>query len=115
MELYINSTWTEHYENVYTAEAVAWSENGNHATICTTGTTADEADHKLIGALRELGLVPEGITCEAEEEAEVEETLRPAARSGCLREALLSEGFDKGRWRRLAALWGLFNVPFHRS
>jgi hypothetical protein len=41
------------------AEAIAWSENGNHATIYSTGSTADEADTKLLGALRELKLVPE--------------------------------------------------------
>jgi len=59
MELYLNSTWTESYGNsYYLAEAIAWSENGNHATICATGTTADEADIKLLSALRELKLVP---------------------------------------------------------
>jgi hypothetical protein len=60
MELYLNSTWTERYGNSsYQAEAIAWSENGNHATICATGSTADEADAKLLNALRELKLVPE--------------------------------------------------------
>ncbi len=59
MEVYINSTWTQRYENAYIAEAIAWSENGNHATIFTMGLTAEEADAKLIGALRELKLVPE--------------------------------------------------------
>ena len=60
MELYLNSTWTESYGNsYYVAEAIAWSENGNHATICATGNTADEADTKLLSALRELKLVPE--------------------------------------------------------
>jgi hypothetical protein len=59
MELYINDTWTERYANTYMAEAVAWSENGNHATIYTTGTTAQEANAKLEGALRELKLLPE--------------------------------------------------------
>ena len=44
MELYINRTWTKPYRELYIAEAIAWSENGNHATIFTTGTTADEAD-----------------------------------------------------------------------
>jgi hypothetical protein len=38
---------------------VAWSENGNHAAIYTTGTTAQEANAKLEGALRELKLLPE--------------------------------------------------------
>ena len=33
MELYINNSWTESYENAYIAEAIACSENGNHATI----------------------------------------------------------------------------------
>lgn len=60
MELYLNSTWTERYGNTsYVAEAIAWSENGNHATIYVTGTTAVEADAKLLSALRELNLVPE--------------------------------------------------------
>ena len=59
MELYINSRWTERYGNAHIAEAIAWSENGNHATIYTMGITAEEADAKLIGALRELKLVPE--------------------------------------------------------
>ncbi len=60
MELYINSTWTKRYGDAYyIAEAIAWSENSNHATIFTTGITADEADAKLMGALRELNLLPE--------------------------------------------------------
>ncbi|MDQ3966387.1 MAG: hypothetical protein M3246_08070 [Actinomycetota bacterium] len=59
MELYVNSKWTKCYGNAYIAEAIAWSENGNHAAIYTTGATAEEADAKLIGALRELELVPE--------------------------------------------------------
>ena len=59
MELYINKNWTEHYVNAYIAEAIAWSENGNHATIYTVGATAEEADGKLVEALRELKLIPE--------------------------------------------------------
>ena len=59
MELYINNEWTECYGNTYIAEAIAWSENGNHAAIYTTGATAEEANAKLVGALRELELVPE--------------------------------------------------------
>ena len=58
MELYSNSNWTRCYDNTYVAEAIAWSEDGNHATIYTTGITADEADAKLMGALRELKLIP---------------------------------------------------------
>ncbi len=57
MELYFNSNWTECYANAYLAEAVAWSENGNHATISTTGSTAEEANAKLVGALGELNLL----------------------------------------------------------
>jgi hypothetical protein len=57
MELYINTNWTGYYANIYTAEAIAWSESGNHATISTTGSTAQEADAKLVGALRELNLL----------------------------------------------------------
>ena len=59
MELYVNNRWTECYGNSYIAEAIAWSENGNHAMIYTTGATAKEADTKLMGALRELKLMPE--------------------------------------------------------
>ena len=59
MELYINSTWIERHGNAYVAEAITWSENGNHATIYTVGITAEEADAKLESALRELKLIPE--------------------------------------------------------
>src|SRR5215211_8228834 len=59
MELYVNTKWTECYGNSYIAEAIAWSENGNHATIYTTGITPEAADAKLMGALRELHLMPE--------------------------------------------------------
>jgi len=60
MELYINSSWTEHYTDTYVAQAIAFSEHGNHATIYAMGITADEANTKLMGALRELKLLPEG-------------------------------------------------------
>ena len=59
MELYVNSTWTERYENAYVAEAIAWSENGNHATIYTMGISVEQADAKLMSALRELKLMPD--------------------------------------------------------
>jgi hypothetical protein len=59
MELYVNSDWTEQFGSAYIAEAIAWSEAGNHATIYATGITTDEADAKLMGALRELKLMPE--------------------------------------------------------
>ena len=59
MELYINNSWTERYGNAYIAEAIAWSENGNHATIYTVGLTPQEANAKLVSALRELKLLPE--------------------------------------------------------
>jgi hypothetical protein len=59
MELYINKSWTERYGNAYIAEAVAWSENANHATIYAVGVTAEEANAQLMGALRELKLTPE--------------------------------------------------------
>lgn len=60
MELYINSTWTKDYGSAYIAEALAWSENGNHATIYAMGGTAEEANTKLVEALRELKLIPAG-------------------------------------------------------
>ena len=59
MELYVNSDWTERYANAYIAEAIAWSENGNHAAIYALGLTPEEADAKIMGALRELKLIPE--------------------------------------------------------
>jgi len=59
MELYINSTWTKRCGDAYVAQAAAFSENGNHATIYATGITADEADTKLMSALRELKLIPQ--------------------------------------------------------
>jgi len=59
MELYLNSTWIKRYGDNYVAEAVAWSENGNHATIYAMGITADEANAKLLGALHELKLMTE--------------------------------------------------------
>lgn len=62
MELYVNAKWTQCYGNSYIAEAIAWSENGNHASIYTTGNTAEEADAKLMGALRELKLGPDPST-----------------------------------------------------
>jgi hypothetical protein len=65
MELYVNSNWTERYANSYIAEAIAWSENGNHATIYTTGITGEAADAKLMGALRELKLITPSPSSEA--------------------------------------------------
>ena len=61
MELYVNGNWTKCYANAYIAEAIAWSENGNHASIYTTGSTAKEADDKLISALRDLNLLTEPV------------------------------------------------------
>jgi hypothetical protein len=58
VELYINKTWTKRYGNAYMAEAFAWSASGNHATIYTTGHTAEEADATLLGTLRELRILP---------------------------------------------------------
>ncbi len=62
MELYINNRWTECCGSSYIAEAVAWSETGNHASIYTTGVTAEEANTKLLNALRELDLIPQKAT-----------------------------------------------------
>jgi hypothetical protein len=67
MELYINNEWTKSYgENYYIAEAIIWSENGNHASFHSTGATAEEANTKLMGALSELKLLPETSTKEAQ-------------------------------------------------
>lgn len=63
MELYINNQWTKCYgEDYYIAEAIIWSEIGNHASIYSTGATAEEADAKLMGALNELNLARETST-----------------------------------------------------
>ena len=70
MELYINNTWTKRYENAYRAEAIAYSENGNHARISAMGETADEADAKLRSALHELGLIPGSTSPKGERSAE---------------------------------------------
>ena len=72
MELYINSVWTKRYGNAYIAEGIAWSENGNHATIYAVGGTADEADAKLAGALRELKLIPEASSAKDNSEVKTE-------------------------------------------
>ena len=72
MELYINSKWTKCYASSYIAEAIAWSENGNHAAIYATGTTAEEADAKLMGALRELKLIPEASSAKGDQEVKTE-------------------------------------------
>ncbi len=56
MELYINNSWTEINANGYMAEAIAWSENGNHATIYATGNTAEEANTRLMNVLSGLKL-----------------------------------------------------------
>ena len=67
MELYINNEWTKSYgADSYMAEAIIWSENGNHASIYTTGATAEEADAKLMGALSELELIPKTFTQDAQ-------------------------------------------------
>ena len=72
MELYINTNWTEFYADSYIAEAIAWSENGNHATIYAVGGTAEEADAKLVGALRELKLMSEASSAKGDAEGETE-------------------------------------------
>ena len=72
MELYINNNWTECYANSYIAEAIAWSENGNHATIYAVGDTAEEADAKLVGALRELKLMSEASSVKGDSEVKTE-------------------------------------------
>ncbi len=67
MELYINNEWTKLYgENYYIAEAIMWSENGNHASIYSTGATAEEANARLMGALSEVKLIPERSTKNAQ-------------------------------------------------
>ena len=72
MELYVNSTWTTRYGNAYVAEAIAWSESGNHATIYTLGVTSEEADAKLAGALRELKLAPEASSATGDSDVKTE-------------------------------------------
>ena len=72
MELYVNSTWTKRYGDAYVAEAIAWSESGNHATIYTMGVTAEEADAKLAGALRELKLISGASSTKGDSEIKTE-------------------------------------------
>jgi hypothetical protein len=72
MEVYINNNWTECYADSYIAEAIAWSENGNHATIYAVGITAEEADAKLVGALRELKLMSEASSEKGDAKAKTE-------------------------------------------
>ena len=72
MELYVNSTWTKRYGNAYVAEAIAWSESGNHATIYTLGVTPEEADAKLAGALSELKLIPEASSATGDSDIKTE-------------------------------------------
>jgi hypothetical protein len=65
VELYIHNRWTACYGDSYIAEAIAWSESGNYVSIYGTGSTAEEADAKLVGAMRELKLIP-GTSVEGE-------------------------------------------------
>jgi hypothetical protein len=66
VELYINDEWTKCYGlSSYIAEAIYWSENGNHVSIYATARTAEDADAKLMGALSELKLLPEAFTKDA--------------------------------------------------
>ena len=46
---------------------MAWSENGNHATVYATGPTTEEANAKLLSALRELRLIPETFSAKGEQ------------------------------------------------
>ena len=58
MELYVNNSWTKICSSGYVAEAIAYSENGNHATTYAVGSTADEAETRLMNALCELKVLP---------------------------------------------------------
>ena len=58
MELYVNNSWTKICSSGYVAEAIAYSENGNHATIYAVGSTTNEADTRLMKALCELKVLP---------------------------------------------------------
>ena len=51
MELYINTNWTACYANACIAEAIAWSENGNHASIYTMGGTAEGSGRQAQGCV----------------------------------------------------------------
>ncbi len=62
MELYINNRWTECYGNSYIAEAIFFFYYWYNSEIYTTGVTAEEADAKLMSALRELELIPQKAT-----------------------------------------------------
>ena len=53
------TVYQQQLDRAYIAEAIAWSENDNHAKIYTVGLTAEEAEAKLMEALGELKLLPE--------------------------------------------------------
>jgi hypothetical protein len=59
MKPYVNNNWTVFTETAYVAEAFVCSENGNYASIYTTGDSAEEANDKLRGVLHELKLMPQ--------------------------------------------------------
>ncbi len=58
MSVYINDTWVYQYDNCWVAEAVAFSENGNHVTISSCHDSPELAHKKLIAGMKELRLVP---------------------------------------------------------
>jgi hypothetical protein len=57
MEIYVNDDWTVAYGPSYVAEALAWSDSGNHVTVYAVGPSAQRANEKLHAGLAELGLL----------------------------------------------------------
>ncbi len=58
MSVYINETWIREHDCYWIAEAVAFSENGNHVTISSCPDSPELAYDRLIAGMKELRLVP---------------------------------------------------------
>lgn len=74
MSLYVNETWTRKVaDGHWIAEALALSKNSNDVAISAIGDTAEDANRRLRGGLRELGLLPKDCD-ESSPDADHEET-----------------------------------------
>ena len=58
MSVYVNNTWVRQHGRHWTAEAVAFSENGNDVTISSCHDTPELAYERLLAGMKELRLVP---------------------------------------------------------
>ncbi len=57
MSVYINETWIREHDCYWIAEAVAFSENGNHVTISSCHDSPELSYDRLIAGMKELRLV----------------------------------------------------------